>query len=182
MKKVIFDKKEINNNEKLSKINSENIRKKIETYKEKNDISNNSIFEKDQFVYIKNIYNNIIFKERALIISELKAKINSYKQQDNKKDFHEEGNYITLDKTIFKLYDCKLKCYYCNKNMMILFDKVRDKDQWTLDRINNYDDHNDLNTVICCLECNLQRRRKNSEKFKFSKQLETKQLVINKIQ
>jgi len=66
--------------------------------------------------------------------------------------------------------------------MMILFDKVRDKDQWTLDRINNYDDHNDLNTVICCLECNLQRRRKNSEKFKFSKQLETKQLVINKIQ
>ena len=37
------------------------------------------------------------------------------------------------------------------------------------------------NTIICCLECNLQRRRKNSDKFKFTKQIETKQIKISKI-
>ena len=45
-------------------------------------------------------------------------------------------------------------------------------------RINNYDEHSNDNTIISCLECNLQRRRKNSEKFKFSKQLENKQIII----
>ncbi len=64
--------------------------------------------------------------------------------------------------------------------MMIFFEKVRDEDQWTLDRLNNYDEHSNDNTIICCLKCNLQRRRKNSDKFLFSKQLETNQIIIKK--
>ena len=66
--------------------------------------------------------------------------------------------------------------------MLILFDKVRDNDQWTLDRLNNLDEHSSENTIISCLKCNLQRRRKNSEKFKFTKQLETNQIIIKKIE
>jgi hypothetical protein len=64
--------------------------------------------------------------------------------------------------------------------MFILFDKVRDSNQWTLDRLNNYDEHSCDNTIISCLKCNLERRRQNSEKFKFTKQLQTNQFKINK--
>ena len=72
-------------------------------------------------------------------------------------------------------------CYYCREKCCLVSEKKRDKKQWTLDRINNYDEHSNNNTIICCLECNLQRRRKNSEKFLFTKKLETNQLKINKI-
>ena len=62
-----------------------------------------------------------------------------------------------------------------------IFEKIRENKQWTLDRLNNYDEHTNQNTIISCLKCNLQRRRKNSEKFKFTKQLETNQIKISKI-
>ena len=121
-------------------------------------------------------YNIINF-----LINELKSKINSYKQQDKKKDYHEIINLITLDDVMNKLINSKLKCYYCQENLLILFTKVRENNQWTLDRLNNYDEHTNCNTIITCLKCNLQRRRKNSEKFRFSKQLENNIIKINKI-
>ena len=111
---------------------------------------------------------------------ELHKKINSYKQQDIKKDYHIYANLITLDNVIEKLVTCKLKCYYCNKNMKLFFEKVRDEEQWTLDRLNNYDEHSNENTIVCCLKCNLQRRRKNSDKFLFTKQLENNVIKIKK--
>ena len=43
--------------------------------------------------------------------------------------------------------------------------------QWTLDRIDNDQGHTYDNVVIACLECNLQRRRTNSDKFLFTKQM-----------
>ena len=130
---------------------------------------------------INKLYLGELFEERKFIISELKCKINSYKQQDIKKNYHESDNLITIDNVIEKLVCCKLKCYYCNEKIYIIFEKVRDNVQWTLDRLNNYDEHTNDNTIICCLQCNLQRRRKNSDKFKFTKQLETNQIRINKI-
>ena len=141
-----------------------------------NNINSNN-YQKD---LLNKLYLNEEFTEKKLLISELKTKINSYKSQDVKKDFHELANLITFDNVVEKLINCKLKCYYCNKNLLLFFQKVRDNDQWTLDRLNNYDEHTNSNTIISCLHCNLQRRRKNSEKFKFSKQLETKQIIIKK--
>ena len=139
--------------------------------------TNSNIYQKN---LLNKLYLNEDFIEKKFLISELKTKINSYKSQDIKKDFHELVNLITFDNVVEKLITSKLKCYYCNKNLLIFFEKVRDNDQWTLDRLNNYDEHSNANTIICCLQCNLQRRRKNSEKFKFSKQLETKQIIIKK--
>ena len=162
---------------------TEKVREKMR--KIKTDVSNNIIKNinnhEEQVKFINKLYLGEEFAERKFIIGELKTKINSYKQQDIKKDFHELENLITLDDIIEKLVASKLKCYYCNKNLLLLFDKVRDMDQWTLDRLNNYDEHTKDNTLISCLKCNLQRRRKNSEKFKFTKQLETNQLKINKL-
>lgn len=137
-----------------------------------------------QCVLINKIYlmdSSINTEFKAFILRELRNKINSYKTQDIKKDFHEIENLITLDEVIEKLVTSKLKCYYCNLNIFFIFEKIRENKQWTLDRLNNYDEHTNQNTIISCLKCNLQRRRKNSEKFKFTKQLETNQIKISKI-
>tara|TARA_B110000444_G_scaffold221749_1_gene223284 strand:- start:103 stop:648 length:546 start_codon:yes stop_codon:yes gene_type:complete len=133
-----------------------------------------------QVELINKLFLDIDYPERKFVINELKSKISSYKQQDIKKTLHEQTNIITLDEVIEKIFNSKLKCYYCNNNMFILFDKVRDTNQWSLDRLNNYDEHSYDNTIISCLKCNLERRRQNSEKFKFTKQLQTNQLKITK--
>ena len=72
-----------------------------------------------------------------------------------------------LEQTIEKLVASRLKCYYCKINMKLFYKKVRDMDQWTLDRINNDIGHNNNNVVICCLKCNINRRTTNDEYFKF---------------
>jgi hypothetical protein len=116
--------------------------------------------------------------EKQHFLQALKKKLSSYKQQDIKKHYHDINNFITLENIIEKLVSCSMKCYYCNANTHILFKNVREESQWTLDRLNNYDEHSNANTIICCLKCNLQRRRKNSTKFKLSKQMN----VIKKIE
>lgn len=123
---------------------------------------------------------NLIY-EKQHFLQALRKKLSSYKQQDIKKnyhDFNDDSNFITLENIIEKLVSCSMKCYYCNANTHILFKNVREESQWTLDRLNNYDEHSNVNTIICCLKCNLQRRRKNSTKFKFSKQMN----IIKKIE
>lgn len=169
-------------------INLENyqikLREKVKNLKidNSNNLLPNLKIQKNQVNYINNIFLGTDFPEKKLIINELKSKLASYKQQDKKKDYDEDYcSLITLDNIIEKLVSSKLKCYYCNKNMLIFFEKVRDEDQWTLDRINNYDEHSNENTIICCLKCNLQRRRKNSDKFLFTKQLETNAIKIKKL-
>ena len=178
MKSIIIGDNKSNNSQKQSKT-----RVKIQNLH--SDFSNNIIKNMnnydEQVKFINKLYLEENFDEKKFIISELKNKINSYKEQDKKKNLHEIHNLITLDNVIEKLVKSKLKCYYCNKKMLILFDKVRDNNQWTLDRLNNFDEHTDSNTIVCCLECNLQRRRKNSEKFKFTKQLQTNQIKVKKI-
>jgi len=164
--------------------NSYKCREKINKIKNTYDLSNNFnelLDHSNQKKLINKLFLGEDFIEKKIIISELKNKINSYKQQDIKKDIHENKNLITIDNIIEKLLISKLLCYYCNKKIYIIFDKVRDNNQWTLDRINNFDEHTNDNTIITCLECNLQRRRKNSEKFLFTKQLESKQIIIKKL-
>ena len=166
------------NNEKMK------LREKVKNLQidSSNNVLTNLRIQKNQVDYINNIFLGHDFPEKSIILRELKTKLSSYKQQDKKKDYDEDlCTLITLDNIIEKLVSSKLKCYYCNKNMLIFFEKVRDEDQWTLDRINNYDEHSNENTIICCLKCNLQRRRKNSDKFLFSKQLETNTMKIKKI-
>ena len=61
--------------------------------------------------------------------------------------------------------------YHCNKHVYIVYKNQREPLQWTLDRKNNNLDHSNENTVISCLKCNLERRRRNMRDFQFSKQL-----------
>jgi hypothetical protein len=135
----------------------------------------------EQLLCIHKLLNGIMFDEKKYFIQALKNKLDSYKQQDKKKTYDAYDNFITLENIIEKLVACNMKCYYCNSKTLILFKNVRTNYQWTLDRLNNYDEHSNANTIICCLKCNLQRRRKNSEKFKFTKQLEHNLLILKKI-
>jgi hypothetical protein len=135
----------------------------------------------EQLLCLHKLFNGIMFDEKKYFIQALKNKLDSYKQQDKKKTYDAYDNFITLENIIEKLVACNMKCYYCNSKTLILFKNVRTNYQWTLDRLNNYDEHSNANTIICCLKCNLQRRRKNSEKFKFTKQLEHNLLILKKI-
>lgn len=102
---------------------------------------------------------------------EIKKKLNSYKNQDKQKNKFDSEKIITYSKIIKKIYECKLKCYYCNCDMVILFNKKREGCQWTLERFDNNIGHYETNTCISCLKCNLQRRTDNYEYFKNGKQL-----------
>ena len=116
--------------------------------------------------------NNLYFNKNSNnLLNNIKKKISGYKQQDIKKKKLDIDNFITCDKTIELLVISQLKCFYCNRHMKIKYNNCRDKQQWTLDRIDNDLGHNNENVKIACLECNLKRRRINMEKFLFTKQL-----------
>jgi hypothetical protein len=127
------------------------------------DISNN----------ILNVYDNEDKDTNAskILINQIEKKITSYKQQDIDKKILNNEKKIHLTCIIDKLNETEIKCYYCKCEMLILYENVRDSKQWTVDRINNDIGHNIDNFVLACLDCNLKRRCKSSDKFLFTKQL-----------
>ena len=114
-------------------------------------------------------------EHKSLLIKELTSKLNGYKQQDVKKKMYESSSFITMEQLQSKLIDELLTCVFCNIQVKLLYDKVRDDTQWTLDRIDNDLGLSSTNTRIACLKCNLQRRRLDYNKFHW-----TKNLVITK--
>lgn len=110
-------------------------------------------------------------KESKVVISEIERKIASYKCQDVEKKILDTSVLIDLSHIVDALIVCQLKCYYCNCEMDILYQMVRESSQWTVDRIDNSKGHNKDNYVLSCLSCNLKRRCKSSDKFLFTKQL-----------
>jgi len=178
--------KKINNekmkNEKKSYID---LLDKVSAKEVSKDISNTiiSIYDNydSQLILIQKLYKGVAFYEQKYFSQALKNKLDCYKQQDIKKNYDDYNNFITLENIIEKLVTSEMLCFYCNVKTLILFKNSRESCQWTLDRINNYDEHSNSNTIICCLKCNLQRRRKNSAKFKFSKQLEHNLIVLKKL-
>jgi len=105
------------------------------------------------------------------IIREIERKIASYKQQDIEKRRFDSLLFVSLERVIELLKEVECKCFYCQEGVMVLYEKVREKKQWTLDRINNDLGHNHDNVIISCLECNLKRRRLPKDGFLFTKQM-----------
>lgn len=149
--------------------------------KERNNDKIKNIIDLDKktsIIIINNLFldisnNNIV--ESNLIKKELECKIRGYKGQDIKKNIYDDKLLITYNELLEKLVISKLKCFYCRKDVKLIYKLVRDEDQWTLDRINNDVCHSNKNTIICCLKCNLKRRNIDSKKFEF-----TKKLILNK--
>jgi len=111
------------------------------------------------------------------IITVLKQKYSSYKNQDKQSHKYDPEQHISYEEMIEKIYKSGLKCYYCNCDLSILYNKKRLKTQWTLERLDNNLGHYASNTCISCLDCNLKRRTDNYEYFKQSKQ--TKVVKLN---
>ena len=151
------------------------IGKKLEPKKDTTIIDKKVFDQKNQIPMINQLYLNEDFEGKKELSKCIKQKLNSYKSQDTKKN-KLDSKFISYDEIIEKLVVSKLKCHYCYKDTLMMYENKREPLQWTLDRINNDIGHSNDNTVICCLECNLQRRCKNSEKFKFTKQLQIKKI------
>lgn len=122
-----------------------------------------------------NMLNELFLSDKCendeLLKREIIKKINSYKSQDINKKIYNDLLLISFTETIEKLVCSKLRCYYCKENVLLFYKNVREPKQWTLDRINNDLCHSNENTLIACLQCNLQRRTRDMNKFLFTKQL-----------
>ena len=110
-------------------------------------------------------------KEMDLLKREIVNKIVSYKNQDISRNMLNKDKFIDLSSVMLRLLESNLKCYYCNCDILVLYDTSREMSQWSIDRIDNDQGHNIDNYHISCLKCNLERRRKSAEKFLFTKQL-----------
>jgi len=105
------------------------------------------------------------------VLGQIEKKLSSYKQQDILKKRYDELLFIKSEDTLKLLHESGLNCHYCREKTFLLYDLVREMNQWTLDRINNDVGHNVENVLISCLECNLKRRRTGKDAFLFTKQL-----------
>ena len=115
---------------------------------------------------------DLVFKkEQQMIVSHIKTKLSSYKQQDILKNKFCIQEFVSFNNVITLLNNSNMLCYYCSCETYLLYEIVREMKQWSLDRINNDIGHNNNNLIISCLECNLKRRRTNKDAFFFTKNL-----------
>jgi hypothetical protein len=103
------------------------------------------------------------------------SKINGYKQQDILRKQLDLSTFIDYEYVQDLLQHSHFKCFYCQNDVLIEYDIVREMKQWSLDRKDNSIGHSKTNVVLACLECNLKRKNKNMNSFLFTKQLSIKQ-------
>ena len=125
---------------------------------------------KTQYSCLLKLYQDIEFDNMQLYSKEIRNKLNGYKQQDREKK-RDITKLITYDGAIEKLITSKMRCYYCKGDVFILYNHVKQEDQWTLERIDNEIGHTLSNCEICCLKCNLKRRCMPSYLYKKSKEI-----------
>ena len=154
---------------------------KKRVFMNKHNLTEKEIPYETQFTLLKELnsdFRNIInskeniinSKEKRLMKQEIERKICSYKHQDILKK-HDQQNFIDYECILSQLLKCNMTCHYCFCQVYILYDNVREKHQWTVDRIDNAKGHTKDNYVISCLECNMKRRAQFFDKFMFTKSL-----------
>jgi len=113
----------------------------------------------------------MISKRKTFGVGDVNKKLSGYKQQDIKKGRFNSELFISLSQLEDLFSTSKMKCFFCLEETMLIYEKVREPKQWTLDRIDNEVGHNINNFVMCCLSCNLRRRRTNKDAFLFTTNL-----------
>jgi hypothetical protein len=106
------------------------------------------------------------------VIKQIQKKITGYRRQDISKKLHNPDLFITFDDVIHLLNSSELMCFYCKNHVSVLYEIVRETQQWTLERIDNSCGHNTNNVEIACLGCNLGRRTMYHERYLFTKQFD----------
>jgi hypothetical protein len=146
-------------------------KKKVKTEKEKKMRIETQTWNLSEEELTHEYQLNTIHQKHKYITSHIKSKINSYKQQDIIKNKFNSNEFVSYSDVVDLLYESQLLCHYCSDKVYILYEKVRESKQWSLDRINNDIGHNKGNLVIACLSCNLKRRRTNKDAFLFTKNM-----------
>lgn len=113
----------------------------------------------------------LVERNHDMIAEEIHNKLVSYKQQDVLKKRLDEKKFITYTETRELLLQDNMCCHYCRGHVFVLYQKTRDMQQWSLDRIDNDYGHNNDNVVIACLKCNLERKTRSADKFRMAKQM-----------
>jgi len=173
-KKIIIN--ELTNGSKQIKKKEKEKKMRVET--KTWGLNNDDLSFETQLQLLETIYNKqgsnekIIDKHIVMIVSHIKAKISSYKQQDILKNKLNDSEFVSFNDVIDLLFESQMKCHYCSCETYLLYEVVRENKQWSLDRINNEIGHNKNNLLIACLECNLKRRRTNKDSFFFTKNLQ----------
>lgn len=145
--------------------------KEVEENKKSKQWDDKLLDKKNHISFVNMLYLNTEFVGSKKLQRELTKKLSNYKQQDKRKKRFCEEKFITLESLLEKLVCTKIRCNYCKEQCLIFYKNVREKKMWTLDRIDNNIGHNKDNVVISCLGCNLQKRRRGEEAFKFMKQM-----------
>ena len=105
------------------------------------------------------------------IRQQIKQKIYGYKSQDLLKSKYDEFKFVDYAKILEMMVSSDMKCYYCHKPYLVIYEYVREPRQWTVERIDNKFGHNRDNIEIACLDCNLHRRTMYHERYVFTKNL-----------
>lgn len=126
---------------------------------------------KDALLSIQKKEMNKLDKNEKMLYTQLRNKCNSYMNQDKKKGMLNEEKLIKLSEVIDKILECDFKCFYCKKEVQLLYENIREPLQWSLERIDNDYGHNLDNIEISCLSCNLHRKTMHYERFKFTKEM-----------
>lgn len=172
-KKIIIIEELKNSSKNTKRINCEK-EKKMRVETKTWGLNEEDLIHDTQLNILKDIEINDVVKRDPYvtkIISHIKSKICSYRQQDILKKRLNEDLLVDFKEVVKLLGSCEMKCCYCSEKVYILYEKVRESKQWSLDRINNDMGHNKGNLVIACLECNLKRRRTNKDAFMFTKNM-----------
>lgn len=127
----------------------------------------------EQYECVEAVQKNIqlLDKTSKLILQQIHQKISGYRGQDTEKDILDETQLINVQQVLDLMVKTQNICYYCKKQVTVLYENVREPTQWTLDRIDNKQGHNHNNVLLACLNCNLRRRTMHTERYVFTKQL-----------
>ena len=163
MKPVIVKIAKEKSKEKIKENDKKRIVSKTDDWKNI-DSHNRELENQYKFVEDTNIIPDIVSRE-------LRKKISSYKSQDRRKNIYNDDEFIDFDFVINLFKETQLKCYYCEKQVFVIYDNVRECKQWTIERIDNRIGHNKNNSVMACLDCNLRRRCMYHERYIMTKKL-----------
>lgn len=127
----------------------------------------------EQYECVQKLQKNKQQEDKAskLILQQIQQKISGYRGQDIEKDILDEVQLINAEQVLDLMVKTENICYYCKKQVAVLYENVREPTQWTLDRIDNKQGHNHNNVLLACLNCNLRRRTMHTERYVFTKQL-----------
>lgn len=160
------------NKKKIERDNKEPKKRVITTTAKWKNNKKEITFEK-QKTYIRELYEEKVISKDicAIILQQIKQKISGYHNQDVLKKLLEKDKFVDVERVLELLEKSELMCYYCRKEVQVLYENVREMTQWSLDRLDNSEGHNKDNLVIACLSCNLHRKTMYHERFAFTKQL-----------